>query len=787
MALRKPQQEAPPATSAAPRPILSEDLARSHPPGLPWPAVLAIYTLTMFISASLLFLVQPMFARMVLPLLGGSPAVWNTNVVFYQVVLLAGYGYAHVMTTYLSVRRQVIVHAFLILLPLLVLPIQIPGGWSPPEADNPIPWLMALLSVAVGLPFFVVSTSSPMLQAWFARTGHRTAADPYFLYAASNVGSMLALLSYPLLIEPRLRLSEQSWVWAGGYGALVLLLIGCAAVLWRTRQPVAATAGNDSVATVSECDQQARPVSPMRRLRWVLLALAPSSLMMSVTTYLTTNVAPIPLLWIIPLTLYLLTFILVFSRRQLIPLIVMQRAMPIVLLPLLILIVVGAAQPIELLLPLHLLLYFIAAMVCHGSLAADRPGARHLTEFYLLMSIGGAVGGMLTALVAPLLFTSVVEYPIALALLALLGVAPDRTAGGRLSGWRFDLILPGALAAVIVALLIGAPAVGAPISVLHQAVIFAVALLCCFAFSRRPVRFSLGIIVVVVAGSIVGPGGDAMLLQERNFFGIKRVMIDRENGYHLLSHGDVLHGSQSLDPERRREPLTYYTRSGPLGHIVSAVRTGGGPRRVAAVGLGTGTVACYAEPGDSWTYYEIDPAVVRIAQNPAYFTFLRDCSPDGHIQLGDARQKLNDAPAAAYDLIILDAYSGDAVPVHLLTREAIDLYLAKLAPGGMLAFHVSNRFFDLRPALGVLAEDAGLVAYKWDDVAVSQQELDAGKRPSQWAVLAPTAADLAELVADQRWQVLPANPALAVWTDDYSSILSALRLRYEPARAADDR
>ncbi len=484
--------------------------------GLP---VLVIFTVTMFVSATLLFMVQPMFARMVLPLLGGSPAVWNTTVVFYQAALLAGYAYAHLSTRWLGRRHQVALHAILLLLPLLVLPIGVPAGWSPPTADNPIPWLMALLLVTVGLPFFVVSTSSPLLQTWFAGSGHRSAVDPYFLYAASNAGSMLALLSYPLLVEPYLRLAGQSWMWACGYVVLVLLTLLCAAAVWRTartenkaqrtkNQEPRTTERKGVLHTPPEhtppehtppehtppehtppehtppahtplVDNGPRttdhPISAGRRVRWVLLAFVPSSLMLSVTTYLSTNIAPIPLLWIIPLALYLLTFILVFAGKPLLPHGAMVRALPIVLLPLVIVICAQATQPIWMMILLHVLTFFVATMVCHGEMAADRPPPQYLTEFYLWMSIGGVLGGLFNALLAPLLFATVVEYPLVLVLACLLRATTDRP--NEDGGWRMedggstilhppssilgprwswlDLALPLAVGALVAGLIVG--------------------------------------------------------------------------------------------------------------------------------------------------------------------------------------------------------------------------------------------------------------------------------------------------------------------------------------------
>lgn len=737
-------------------------------------ATLALYTLTMFTSATLLFLVQPMFARMVLPLLGGSAAVWNTAMVFYQVTLLAGYLYAHATTRWLPLRFQVGLHAVVLLLPLLVLPIAVPGGWSPPTEGNPIPWLLALLGVAVGLPFFVVSTSSPLLQAWFARTGHRTAADPYFLYAASNVGSLLALVAYPLRVEPHLRLAEQSRMWAGGYALLAALTIGCALAVWRM---TAVRTGAGRPTPSPDTASRIAPVTRTRRLRWVLLAFVPSSLMLSVTTYLSTTITPIPLFWVAPLALYLLTFILVFSGRNPLRAATMLRALPLVLMPLVMLLAVRAAGPIWLLIPLHLATFFVAAMVCHGTLAADRPHAAHLTEFYLWMSVGGALGGVFNALVAPVVFTSVLEYPIVLVLLCLLQ-APAHYGNGPRSAIRRDVGLPVGLGLLAWGLIVAAQTGGVSSGPLALALVFGLPVLLCFRFSDRPVRFGLGVAAILLAAGAPHTGAQGQVLYaERSFFGIHRVMLDAEAQYHALAHGGTLHGRQSLDPARRREPLTYYTHGGPLGQFFDAAGDTAAPRRVAVIGLGSGSVACYSRPGDDWTFYEIDPAVERIAHDPRYFTFLQDCAPAARVVLGDARLSLAKAADARYDLMILDAYSSDSVPVHLITREALALYQDRLAAGGVLAFHISNKFLDLRPVVAVLAADAGLVAVDQLDVDLTREQAAAGKTGSEWVLIARGAADLGPLTSDPRWQPLTAAAGARPWTDDFSSIIGALRIR----------
>jgi hypothetical protein len=750
----------------------------------PWAGalVLLVYTIAMFASAALLFMVQPMFARMVLPLLGGSPAVWNTTVVFYQLILLAGYGYAHFTTNRLSRHWQVILHMVLLLVALLVLPIAIPATWSPPTQANPIPWLLALLLVAVGAPFFVVSASSPLLQSWFASTRHRAAPDPYFLYAASNAGSMLALLSYPLLLEPSLRLTEQSQFWTGGYWLLVLLMLACAIFVWRAPALAGGQPATADTATTSQtATLRMLPLTWRRQLHWVLLAAVPSSLMLSVTTYLSTNIAPIPLLWIIPLALYLLTFILVFAGQPFLPHALMSRALPIVLLPLVIVICAQATQPIGMLVLLHLLAFFVVTMVCHGALAADRPPARQLTVFYLWISVGGALGGMFNALLAPFLFTTVVEYPLALVLACLLLRPPPaaQPASGSIANARpqrlpwLDIALPLGLGALVVALILATRAAGIRPGPLNYGLIFGLPALLCFSFSRRPQRFALGIAALFAAGTLYISDQGQALHAERSFFGIHRVLLDPTGQFHVIAHGGTLHGRQSLDPARRREPLSYYTQSGPIGQVFAADER----QRVAVVGLGAGSLACYYRAGQEWTFYEIDPSVEGIARDPAYFTFLRDCAPDSGVVLGDARLTLAHASDRRYNLIVLDAYSSDSTPIHLITREALALYRDRLAPGGMLAFHISNQYLDLKLVLAALARDAGMVSLYQDDRVISVEDSAHGKNASQWLIIARSQADFGALASDARWQTLEIPPDTAVWTDDFSSVLSVLHWR----------
>lgn len=729
--------------------------------------LIVVYSLTIFLSATLLFVVQPMFARMALPLLGGAPAVWNTALVFYQAALLVGYLYAHLTTKWLGVRKQVMVHMAVILLPLLALPIAVPLGWTPPTNTNPIPWLLALLLIAVGLPFWVVSTSSPLLQKWFAASGHRSAADPYFLYAASNLGSMLSLLSYPVLIEPNLRLVDQSYLWSLGYGLLILMTASCAFLVLRA--PQTPTAEHTATSPVQADTER---LTNRRRLRWIWLSFIPSSLMVSVTTYLSTDIAAIPLLWIIPLALYLLTFILVFAQRRIFPHWLMVRALPFAVLPLVIALAAQANQPIGALIMLHLVAFFTVTMVCHGELANDRPSTRYLTEFYLWMSVGGVLGGIFNALIAPLAFSAVVEYPLTLVFACLVGSQVNATTHNRRVR-ILDWVLPLGVALLTVAIIqfVQSRALGS--SPLTTALIFGVPAFICFSFSRRSLRFGLGVGAFLLGSTFYVTEEGHTLHTERSFFGINRVTSSKDGQYHILVHGSTLHGLQSVDIARQREPLSYYYPGSPIGQVFNAFNSTTAKQSVAVVGLGAGSLACYGKPGQQWTFFEIDPSVERIARDSRYFTFLRDCPAD--VVLGDARLSLASVPDHQYDLLILDAYSSDAIPLHLLSREALKLYTDKLAPDGLLAFNISNRHLDIEPVLGNLARDAGLICLVQTDDLQDETELQRGSLPSQWAVMARRTEDLGALANDPRWQPAREQPDASVWTDDFASLISVFR------------
>ncbi len=743
------------------------------PAGAPTTAAPFLFALALFSSAALLFLVEPMLARMLLPLLGGTPAVWNTCLVFFQAALLTGYLYAHASLHWLGKRTQLAVHLTVLLSALLVLPLRLPAAGAPQARQNPVLWILITLAATVGVPFFALAASAPVLQKWFAWTSHRSAADPYFLYAASNAGSLLGLLCYPLLLEPLLALSSQTRVWSFGYAGLIALVAVCAALVLRMSPDEAA----------HPRESRGAPTPWKDRARWIALAFVPSSLMLGFTTALTTDVPAIPFFWVLPLAVYLLSFVLVFASKPPVSHRMLVRRLPFLILIALIPTVAKTRLPVAVLLLIYLSALFAIAMVCHGELARGRPAVGRLTEFYLWISFGGVLGGIFNSLVAPVVFSSVVEFPLVMVFAALLRPAPEATGDASRRARRISLpagvgdwLLPALLGLSMTAVIAFARHRGLKPGLTANTVIFGYSILWCLSFGKRPLRFSLGLIAVLLASSSYTGAFGRILYTERSFFGVSRVTDDSAGRFRSLFHGGTIHGVQSLDPARGHEPLSYYTKAGPIGQVFAEMASRA-PFHVAIVGLGAGAMACYMRPGDALTYYEIDRSVVSIATNPNFFTFLGQCAPGAGIVLGDARLSLRNAPKNGYRLIVLDAFSGDSIPVHLLTREALRLYIDKLAPEGLVAFHISNLYLDLTPALEALARDSGLASLVRDDTAVSEAEMENGRMPSKWVVMARSTADMGGLAKDPRWVPPPVNPRQRVWTDDYSNLLAVIRWR----------
>lgn len=725
--------------------------------------LLFVFATAAFASAFLMFAVEPLLARLLLPMLGGAPAVWNSALVFFQATLLAGYAAAHGLAR-LGPRRHAIAHVVLFGASWFALPIALhPVAAHAPPALR----VLVLLGAAAGIPFFALATNAPALGRQLASLEAPAARDPYGLYAASNAGSLLALVLYPLVVEPRVPLSAQVRLFSVGAALVVALVALCAVLVLRGPVKVGIAA-------------DATRISGRRRARWVLLAAVPSALLVGVTQYLTTDIAGAPLLWAIPLFLYLASFVLVFARTLRPRHALMGRVLPLFAAMAALTLVLETRSPAVVIALVHLATFFLVAMVCHGELANDRPPPARLTELYLWMSVGGVLGGLAVALIAPVLLDRNAEYPLVLVVALALRPAPRARDGGVEPE-------PKALCMLGFAAGIGALAVGAIVVAdrlkLQGPLLAGCVSIPVFVMYRTlvtPRRFALCLGVFLLAGTLHQPYGRT-LHRARSFFGALRVVRDPTGHFTQLVHGSTIHGRQSVDPARRRESTSYYHPTGPAGDVLARHAGLADPlaSSVGIVGLGVGSLAAYARPGERWTFFEIDPEVANIARDPRYFTFLSDAFPDSvglRIVEGDARLRLAET-GERYSLLVIDAFSSDAVPVHLLTVEAMRVYLARLEAGGLLAWHISNNYLDLEPVLAALAVEVHLVAYVREDWTVTSELVARGKSASSWAVMARAAEDLGDGLTRAPWRHAVRSPGIAAWTDDASSIASLLFLR----------
>lgn len=719
-----------------------------------------IFVLTILTGSFLLFLVQPLVARMALPLLGGAPNVWNSAMLVYQALLLGGYFYAHLLSRF-APRRQAMIHIALMLLAALTLPIAL-ADLPPPRAGWEALWVPALLAATIGPLFLLVAAQAPLMQSWFAADDR--AGDPYWLYAASNIGSFAGLLCYPLLIEPSLPLAGQSFVWAVGYGLLLLLVTIAAATRWRS-------ALVKSVPDDAAHNAAPESIPPRRIAYWIVLAAVPSGLMLSTTTHLTTDLFAMPLLWVVPLGLYLLSFVFAFKEHSYVTA-ALSRPAPVVLL-------LGGGMAMlsrgntSLALALaSLLILFVIAVALHGQLYRARPNPARLTFFYLMMSAGGVIGGAFTALIAPLLFDWTWEHPLlVLASAALLAPRPLLDWMGRLQigpvGQRQIRLALLLVAAVLSMFLFDVVAVQN--TLLTHLLTFAIVLLGIAGMGTR------WLLVATLLALMLGRGGyDTIMtsvegLRERSYFGVYTVRSEPDLGERLLVHGTTLHGRQLMGP-RRLAPTTYYTRDSGVGlALLSAPELYGADARIGVVGLGVGTLACYRERGQRWDFFEIDPAVYEYSLNGT-FTYLRECAPEAEVHIGDARLVLEGMAGADFDILAIDAFTSDAIPLHLLTREALDIYAGSLAQDGILLFHISNRFIDLRPILAAHAAERGWVTLLRDARPVNG---DKGSTGSLWVAMSRDSETLARLLQaepEASWMSV-GQPAERAWSDDRASIL----------------
>jgi len=755
-------------------------LSRLHTLSLPLPAKWAqrgIYSLCVFFSAALIFLVEPMVAKMLLPNMGGAPAVWNTSLAFFQIALLIGYLYAHFLQKIPRFRTQILIHLTLLVLASLTLPLHLSDGMGPPDPQNPILWILGVLCLTLGAPFALLSATAPLLQAWFSKTSLADpstgkAPEPYALYAASNLGSLIALMTYPLVFEPFMALGVQQILWSGFF----LVFIICIVILGVSQK-------EQTDQMTSAISDKAQPV-PLPSLRtmaiWTLLAAAPSSLMMGVTNYLSTDVATAPLLWVIPLALYLITFIIAFQTNPSIsPKTSQLWQVPAAAFVLMIM-AIGSGPLIPKVI-LHLLAFFLTALVCHQTLSSRRPGVEHLTIFYLSMSFGGVIGGAFNAFLAPIILNDVYEYPLVL-VLALLARPwqrdlPDRPDNLKTLGLtrKEGLFLMGGVLTLagLVALMVFLPLTISRQGVQWGFMALAAILLISFRQSTLVVA-CLAALMAISGHQFADVGKD--LAKERSFFGVVRVydIPDPELGsIRLMAHGTTLHGGQSTNPVHMCQPLTYYAPETGIGQSVRMTQSRLEVANIGLVGLGTGALATYGRAEDQFTFYEIDPLVIRFARDPKLFTYLSDCSKARmEFVLGDARFQLQNAPDQSYDLLVIDAFSSDSVPAHLMTREAIALYLSKIKPDGAVLFHLSNRYLELRdPVMKAVAELDGL--------ALTQVRRIKRKSPyvasSTITVIATKSQKgMDPFRADPRWRGRDISQKHS-WRDDHTNLIGTLR------------
>lgn len=720
-----------------------------------------LFVVTILIGSFLLFLIQPMVARMALPRLGGAPNVWNSAMVVYQALLLAGYGYAHALSR-LTVRRQATIHLALLLVAALTLPITL-ARLAPPAAGWEVLWVPLLLLATVGPVFLVMSAQAPLMQRWYAADPQ--AGAPWALYAASNFGSFAGLIAYPLLAEPLLSIHAQSWAWSLGYGVLVIFVAIAAWSRWRVPEGVdAAKAG-----------EAPEPLGARRILTWLVLSAVPSGLLLSTTTHLTTDIFAMPLLWVIPLGLYLLSFTVAFSdRRGLAHLIALVT-------PLLLLLggsyaMISASAGTMTIAVATLVLLFVIAVTLHARMYDLRPVASRLTLFYLVMSAGGALGGAFTALVAPVVFDWVWEHPVFLLAAAALIPMPARLNWTRLADLDPQLKRIALLVLLIAGTFFGwqlKEAVLEESSAVLQ--LFLLFLMTAVGMLLLPWRWAY---VAMLLGLMLAQGGVTTLrgtldgYRTRSYFGIYSVYDNHVEGTRLLVHGTTLHGKQPLDPKRQKEPTTYYGDTSGVGLAMEAVPALYGPTaRVGLVGLGAGTLACRHKPGQRWTIFEIDPVIVDYSRR-GQFTYLNRCAPDARIVLGDARLQLEAMAPGSLDVLAVDAFSSDAIPLHLLTDEAVGVYERALSPRGLLVIHVSNQYIELEPVLSAIARKRGLHAWVRRDAPAGDLTV-----ASNWVILARDPTSFARVRALSRkleWSRL--DPAIgAAWTDDHASILPYIR------------
>ncbi len=737
---------------------------------------LLLYGLAIFISAFLVFSIQPLVSKMLLPFLGGSPSVWNASMLFFQFLLLGGYAYAHLLSKVKKTKIQFTIHIALLLLCVMILPIALPEGISQPDSEkvNPLFWQLGVMSAIIGAPFLILSATAPLMQHWFSKSTHPSAHDPYFLYGMSNIGSVLALILYPTLIEPLMTISGQSYTWSWGFASLGIIIFICTLLVKL----------NDNSILHASSEKEKREttdVSPtfQRKLLWIFLAFCPSSLLLGTTYHITTDIAPVPLLWIAPLILYISTFIIVFSRK---PIITYETALKgqivVILLSFSMMFIKDNTFPSILNLIPTLLILFFFSLVCHYELARMRPHVKHLTIFYFMMSLGGVLGGVFNTFIALYLFNLPYEYGIILILSLLCRGASEKPI------WKDKYTTDQKILFLLLSIILFALFTASYFDQVKDNVpllIFVAAIATCIlALNKKNILFFVSIYSVFVAGYYFYAAhkpinNGVAILKERNFFG--PITVVKNENFTLLKHGTTLHGLQSNDPQYIKTPLFYYHPNTGIGNTFSYLDKiqNGKEQNVAVLGLGSGAMACYTAPKRHFTFYEIDPEMVQVARSSQFFSYLEKCEDNTKIIIGDGRLKIEKERDATFDSIHIDVFSSDNIPMHIITREAISIYLDKLKEDGILMFHISNNYLDLSPVLKVIGNHFGMTAIGFYNKIPPENEQDKNEPIAETSVVILTKSEKhRNALIEQGWVVIPDSKS-RIWTDDYSNILSALK------------
>ena len=753
-----------------------------------------VFSLTLLLSSFLLFLVQPMIGRMLLPSLGGTPAVWNGCMLFFQAALLAGYAWAHYGPPKLGVKNHLLVHLFLLAAVCCLLPMKIVDSWAAPVDSNPMFWLLGQLTLCVGLPFFVISSSAPLLQRWFSLSASETeqGSEPWFLYAISNFGSLVALISYPFVFERIMGLTNQGIFWASGFLLLTCMFANCAWYTLRNARP--------EVLTRPRTKTHTAPLSWNQRVRYIVLAAIPSSLMLGVTTIVSTDAGSFPLMWSIPLALYLITFILVFAKRQLLPHRWIVRATPFFLLAMPLVMTIDLGDNPALMIAAHFAVFFVVAMACHGEMARLRPPVEQLTEFYLMMSIGGVVGGAFNSLLAPVLFNSILEYPIVLIAASLVLPAWREIADGQNSTDRspapswLSIEKIWAVPVALLVLLSGVWAFEYSLLTLFRPLVmllgFAVPAAVCILLARSPRRFVPCYALLLLGYPFIHVNHD-VTLKQRGFFGVNEIATVGE--FRTLINGRTQHGMQRIEETENPLPLSYYHPDGPVGDLFR--QFGDQQNRIGVVGLGVGTIAAYGQANQQLDFYEIDPIVYQMASDENYFSYLSSARSDVEVILGDARVQLDarrkrmsrltnvawrpnsnetQTKNRLYGMMILDAFGSDSVPIHLLTEEAVELYLDSLDENGLLAIHISSKFMNFIPVGAALSQHFGLHSAVRTDAQLTQSDRQSGRSASRYMIFSRDKETIDRFLdLENGWQPLKSDRPVH-WTDEHANILDVM-------------